>query len=374
MRLTVRDLVAAETEAALAQAHSWLSPQILGYHHPSYQRLLTSILGDESRCIVAYGDHGKLLGILPYRQAQTPMGAIINAMPFFGVNGLVATPPGLGDRVTRILLEQFCIVIRHPDVTCAALYTPFTTNPTEWLDVTQPDEVVVKFSQSLMLTGTAWPARRAGDLRRAASRGYNIRASVRADFEHIVRLYAEDCRARRIPMKPAMFVEGTLRISEQEGERSPMRWLVAERRGHIVAALLYGQGPLTASYILPCAIPEEKPHQVNALLIATAAGRARTDGVQFWNFESSPLWEGAVYRYKAGWGARLAPYVIMSFYRGRRRPQNDEISAMRRQHPYYYIAPLPEMTGIWPSTAALPGGYERLKQFIAQPVAQTADV
>jgi hypothetical protein len=165
-------------------------------------------------------------------------------------------------------------------------------------------------------------------------------------------------------MKPAGFIAATLAICEDMGEPAPMQWLVARREGRVVAALLYGAGPATASYILPCAVDEERPHQVNALLIATALEHARRRGLRSWNFESSPLWDDAVHRYKAGWGAKPVPYAITSFYRGGRSPAQNEVKAIRDLHPHYFVAPLKGMGGLWPANVPLAEEHVALSRFL----------
>jgi hypothetical protein len=361
----VRDLSGDEAGAALAQAFTWPLPQILGYHHISYQILLTSILGDDMRCLVAErADHG-LCGVMPYREVESAQGRVLNALPFFGCTGLIATSPH-DTNVMTLLLDAFRRTARRDDVFSASLYSPFYLNTTRWVEHLGADDVVVKFTQWLDLDGTtSWPAKRRGDLRRAAERGFSVRDGDPSDADRIVDIYGENCRAAGIPMKPRRFIEGTLDIGARGGANAPLQWLVAEHGAELRAALLYARGPITGSYVLPCVSAGERPYQPTALLIDAAISRSRGAGTRYWNFESSPVWDDPVFQYKARWGARALPFAIFVFYGARGRiPTAEDVATVRQSCPYYFIAPTGQITGAWPTHLPLPPEYAGLQRYV----------
>jgi hypothetical protein len=361
------ELRGTDAQTALAEAWAWPQAQLLGYHHPQYQSLLTTLLGDELRCLILEQPGRGLCGVLPCRIAHTSAGEVINAFPFFGSNGAVLTAPAVGDAVCERLLCMFRQLARRPEVLSATLYTPFLTNPAPWLANLQPDDVRVKFTQYLTFEQPpAWPAKRRADLKRAADRGYRVRRGQPTDAAAIIALYEENCRRAGIPRKPAAFISGTLAIEERLGRTSPMRWLVATLDDRVVAALLYGQGLETGSYILPCASLEERAGQPNALLIDVAVRTAYEEGVRAWNFESSPAWDDQVFKFKSRWGAREMPFVLCVFYSAQgHRPPPDVIQAARHDAPYYFVAPVGNVSGVWPSHVPLPAGYAKLAPHLA---------
>ncbi len=353
----VTDVAGDDALQALATALTWSDRQILGYHHPAYQALMTQILGDELRCFVLQ-TNGVLAGVLPYRLKQTTRGTVINCLPFFGSNAMVSVASGDGAE----LLSAFSERVHSDDIFTGAFYSPFGLNYTHLAAQLRPDETLVKFTQFLSLGEQApmWPVKRRGDLRRAVSRGYRARKAIPADLERIWDIYVETAATANIPTKPRAFVEGTFEIAERLGERSPLKWLVAEVDGEIGAALLTGQSRLTGSYILPCADPAHRAFQPSAFLLDVAIQEAWRTGVRFWNFESSPAWDDPVFKYKERWGATAMPFAIFVFYGLRGvRPAADEIADIRRQAPFYFAAPVATPTGLWPDTVELPQDFQR---------------
>ena len=361
---TVSDVGDADAERALAEAASWDDPQLLGYHHPAYQRMLTPILGDALRCLVVREPNGAMAGLLPYRLQRSPKGSIINALPFFGCTGAAAARPGAAGTVVPQLLEALRDRARAPDVFTAAFYSPFAINPAPWMELLAPDDVLVKFTQSLSLGegDIAWPTKRRGDLRRAADRGFVARRATMEDAASIWSIYAENCRLAGIPLKPEAFITGTLELAVKVGEQSPMQWLVATLDGSVVAALLYGRSRATGSYILPCADAQVRASQPNAFLMDQAIRDSRAAGVRYWNFESSPEWGDPVFKFKERWGAEATPFAIFLWYgHAAERPAAEDVAAARQTAPFYFVAPAGRPTGLWPVEVPLPASYSGLR-------------
>jgi hypothetical protein len=80
-RLETADL-AALAQLAASQA------QVLGYHAPDYQSGMEAVLGDRCRHILVRDD-ARLSAYLPFRERAGSAGVVLNALPFFGPNGLL---------------------------------------------------------------------------------------------------------------------------------------------------------------------------------------------------------------------------------------------------------------------------------------------
>jgi hypothetical protein len=356
----LKDVGTQDAAQALAEAFQWKNPQILGYHHPAYQNVLTGILGDELRCFTARRDTGTLAGVLPYRKTSTTRGVVINCFPFFGSNGLAVADTDAADDIVNFLLTAFRDRARASDVFSAAFYSPLGAQVGVISDVLGPDEQLFKFTQYLALGDSVpvWPAKRRGDLKRAQERGFGSRSATLADEPVIWGIYSDNCRAAGIPVKPRPFLRQTLEMFVRLGELSPMQWRVATLEGRVVAALLYGRGPLTGSYILPCASADVRQSQPNAFLLDHAIRESQRQGVRYWNFESSPEWGDAVFKFKERWGAQAISFRICLLYGNRKkRPEAADIAAVRAEAPYYFVAPVGKPTGIWPDTMPLPDPY-----------------
>ncbi len=348
----------AEASAALGEVFTWSDPQILSYHHPAYQELLGTVLGDGLQAFATYTSAGKLTGLLPYRVATSAHGAVMNAFPFFGCTGVVAAQDA---GLQASLMQAFAARARQADIFSATLYTPVLSDPAPLIAAAKPDAVIVKFTQYLDVERfVAWPAKRRADIRRAQSR-YTIRAPRAEEGARLGALYAENCRDAAIPPKPPAWFAGALALSAK-GEA--LRWLVAEHDGVIQAGLLYGVGPRTASYILPCVAARERTHQPMALLLDAAIAAARREGARYWNFESSPAWNDPVFKYKQRWGAVAAPFALLTFYGMRGCADHDAVAAVRAACPYYFVAPMGPVGGVWPAAVPLPASYAALSRFL----------
>lgn len=351
MTFDLHELTGEKAEKALAEAYAWCLPQVLGYHHPAYQRMLGTILGDHLHCLAVVTPEAGLCGVLPFRVANSPHGRVLNAFPFFGCTGMVAAKHGAPD-VLSALMRGFQICAHRGDVFTATLYSPCGDDPMPLIAAASADAVVVKFGQSLDLASpTVWPTKRRADIARAKRRGYAVRGGRAADAPRLAELYTANC-AGRMPMKPSAWIDGTLALSENV---QALRWLVAEHDGVIQAGLLYGLGPVTASYILPCVAQDERTHQPMALLLDVAIASAKGEGARVWNFESSPSWNDPVFKYKQRWGAAAYAFAVLTFYGRRgRRPDLDQIDAVRAACPHYFVAPMEHVSGSWPNGVALP--------------------
>jgi len=102
-------------------------PQLLGYHAPDYQVAMDSVLGDRCRHIIARNAQGELAAYLPFREREGSAGIVINALPFFGPNGLLLAAD---DAARHAALSAFRAAAQRPDVLSAVLYTPFRSGPT----------------------------------------------------------------------------------------------------------------------------------------------------------------------------------------------------------------------------------------------------
>ncbi len=176
--------------------------QLLGYHAPDYQVAMGSVLGDRCRHILVHNARGDLAAYLPYRERDGEAGTVINALPFFGPNGLLLA----ADAAARhAALAAFRAAAQRPDVLSAVLYTPFRTDPEPIAVSLRPDRRLSRMTQYLDLNGfTDWPKKRRGDLKRAAGAGFTIRPADSTDLDSLYEIYVENCVEVGIPQKLAL--------------------------------------------------------------------------------------------------------------------------------------------------------------------------
>jgi hypothetical protein len=332
----------ADLEAAMRLGEN--QSQLLGYHAPDYQSAMDAVLGDRCRHILVRNAEGALAAYLPFRERGGEAGTVINALPFFGPNGLLLAAD---DAARDVALAAFRAAAQRPDVLSAVLYTPFLADPEPIAVSLRPDRRLVRMTQYLDLDGFAdWPKKRRGDLKRAAGAGFTIRAAELTDLEILYEIYVENCGEAGIPQKPRAYFAATLALAHAATPlpwRPPL-WLAIEHDGAVVGGLLAMRGAVTASYTIPIARSALRPMQPIAALIDAAIAACRTDAIRFWNFESSPNEDDPVFKYKERWGALRAGYELQILYpNGRERLGALTPDELRRQYPFYFVCPYDEV-------------------------------
>jgi len=318
--------------------------QLLGYHAPDYQIAMDTVLGDRCRHILVRNAEGALSAYLPFRERDGGAGTVINALPFFGPNGLLlAADPS----AQHAALVAFRAAAQRPDALSAVLYTPFLADPEPIAASLQPDRRVARMTQYLDLQGFAdWPKKRRGDLKRAAGSGFTIRPAAIADLDILYEIYVENCLEVGIPQKPRSYFAATLALAQQTAPlpwRAPL-WLAIEHEGAVIGGVLATRGGVTASYTIPIARSALRPMQPIAALIDAAVTACRSDGLRYWNFESSPNEDDPVFKYKERWGALRAGYEVQILYpNGRERLAPLTPEGLRREYPFYFVCPYDEL-------------------------------
>lgn len=328
-------------EVAAFLAHPATSDQVLGYHDAAYQQGMTAILNDRLRHLLLRDGTGAMVGYLPFREKTGRAGTIVNALPFFGPNGLAAAR---SDDDLQRLLEAFHQAVSRPDVLSAVIYTPFRQDPDRFAAGFSPDFRLPRLTQYVDLApDRPWPQVRRWDVAKAQKAGFVVRSGSLRDLEPLYAHYSEGCLAVGIPVKPKPYFELTMRLAEgkgQVGRRDAPLWLTAELEDQVVAGLLVMRGPQTASYTIPVAAAAVRSKQPIALLIDLAAATCRRDGQNVLNFESSPEVDGPVFKFKARWGAETLPYEVQGIYpNGPDRIRMLNRDTLGRDYEYFFAYP-----------------------------------
>ena len=317
--------------------------QVLGYHAPDYQSGMEAVLGDHCRHILVRGD-SRLSAYLPFRERTGSAGAVLNALPFFGPNGLLLASD---DRARDAAIQAFRNAAQRADVLSAVLYTPFLVDPEPIAAALQPDRRIRRKTQYLDLEGFAgWPKKRRGDLKRATGAGFVIRPSTLQDLDSLFGIYVENCLEVGIPQKPRGYFELTLALATAAAPapwQAPL-WLTIEHEGQVIGGVLAMRGAVTASYTIPIARSALRPLQPIAALIDAAVEACRTGGLRYWNFESSPSEDDPVFKYKERWGAIQAEYEVQIVYpNGTARFASLTPDDLRREYPFYFVCPYDDL-------------------------------
>ena len=176
------------------------------------------------------------------------------------------------------------------------------------------------------------------DLRKAQKAAIEVTSDVTVErLERMFEIYWQNCADYGIPPKPRACLEF---LTSKDALGSLTQVYFAMLGDAVVAGLLVVFSPITLSYYLPCSSSEYRNQQPGSLLIDRAVRDARSRGIRFWNWESSPGRDSGVYAFKGKWGSQEDSYRV---YCKTFQPE-EKLRALGRdriaeEFPHYYVWP-----------------------------------
>lgn len=314
------------------------SVSVLGYHYPPYRDMLQSLGVGRPRYLGARRK-GQLCGYLPVFQKQSASGSVLCSLPFFGPNAGVLCAQLDRKEIHSALLGELLSLAESDGVLSCSVYTPFRFDDFALYEESFTGAVVAnKLTQYLDLSLVRWPKGVSYDLRRAQKASISVTSEVtRERLESFFEIYWQNCTDHGIPPKPRACLE-FLTAAKVRGALTQVYFAIMEDK--LVAGLLVVFSPATASYYLPCSAAEFRSHQPGPLLIDRAVQDARSRGIRFWNWESSPGRDSGVYAFKEKWGSQEAAYrVYCKTFQSEEKIRQLGRERIAREFPYYYVWP-----------------------------------
>lgn len=319
---------------ALAQR----SPSVLAYHYPFYRDMLTK-LGVGRPVYLGLRQSGELRGYLPAFVKESVSGCVLSSLPFFGPNAGVLCHHE--DRLIahEALLQDFLRRAEQMKVLSCSIYTPFSFQDFAlYENHFAPDQVIEKFTQYLDLETNAWPKDIERKLRRAERASVSVTTELSDETLAVFyEIYRQNCADYGIPLKPWECVQS---LADDAARGKYTHFYFAHLDGKLVAGLLVLFSSLTASYYIPCSVAEFRTHQPGTLLVEHAVRDARSRGMKYWNWESSPGRDSGVYTFKKRWGSLEGGYRVYA----KTFQSEDKIKQLGRERiakdfPYYFVWP-----------------------------------
>ena len=176
------------------------------------------------------------------------------------------------------------------------------------------------------------------DLRKAQRLGVTVSSEVTTErMATFFSIYEQNCHEFGIPLKPRTAVEWLGR-TELVGKHT--RLYFAFHEGEMIGGLMMVWSPKVASYYIPCSLTEARSLQPSTVLIDAAMTEAREQGIEFWNWESSPGRDSGVYQFKKKWGAVESEYrIYIQTFAGQDRLRELGRAGITREFPYYFVWP-----------------------------------
>ena len=314
------------------------SGSVLGYHYPFYRDMLRALEIGEPLYLAARRS-GQMCGFLPVFEKIAPSGIVLSSLPFFGPNaGVLSAKEDCGETHSELLGKLLSLGQEKQALSCS-VYTPFQFRDFELYDAYFGDAAVTdKFTQYLDLSSVQWSKDVNYDLRKAQKATITITSDVTGErLERFFEIYWQNCLDYDIPPKPRACLEF---LTKKEALGATTQIYFAMLGDLLVAGLLVVFSPSTMSYYLPCSAAEYRSHQPGSLLIDRAIKDARSRGIRFWNWESSPRRDSGVYAFKEKWGSREDSYrVYCKTFQSEEKLRAIGKERLANEFPYYYVWP-----------------------------------
>ncbi len=293
----------------------------LWYVSIDYKRLLESYLNVNSLYFLVKKE-GSIVGCLPLMESRnTPLGTIINSLPFYGSNGSFLIDKKVKKdetiEIMNLLLKSLLSHIDKKNVAALTLITsPFDLYSKEFLE----DNFKFTFSDFRIGQITPLPDNiedllvkfenpRPRNIRKAIKSGVMIRRSTsNEDFNFLATTHQQNIESIGGKSKSKLFFECVKQLVPKEN----YSLFVAEIKEKKVAALLLFYFNKTVEYFTPCSIFEYRNLQPSSLLIFEAMKDAVEKNYQYWNWGGTWESQKGVYDFKKKWGAIDKKYYYYS--------------------------------------------------------------
>ena len=319
----------------------------LWYVSIDYKRLLESYLNVNSLYFLVKKE-GNIVGCLPLMESRnTPLGTVINSLPFYGSNGSFLIDKKVKKdetiEIMNLLLESLLSHIDKKNVAALTLITsPFDHYSKEFLE----DNFKFTFSDFRIGQITPLPINvedllakfenpRPRNIRKAIKSGVTIRRSIsNEDFDLLVTTHQQNIKSIGGKSKSKLFFECVKQLVP--GENYSL--FIAEINEKKVAALLLFYFNKTVEYFTPCSIFEYRNQQPSSLLIFEAMKDAVEKNYQYWNWGGTWESQKGVYEFKKKWGATDKKYY---YYTKIMNPEiyNYQPEDLMNMYPNFYSYP-----------------------------------
>jgi hypothetical protein len=311
-------------------------------------------LGPDRPRFLVCSEAGRDVAGLPLYLFEHPLGNVLSSVPQAGPLGGVFCRRELGEeereRAYAGLLRRADDLARETRCLSLTLITnPFRPDLPLYERHLAPDHVLENFTQFIALEEVVVDGRLVlRDLERRTSLSRNLRKARAAglevepcrsdaDFEAWLRVHAQAHARLGVTPLPRRLLENARRVLEPLGKSL---LLLAKAGGEVASGCLYVLHRDVLDVFLLSMNTEYADRGPNFLLTERSLLWARQRGVRIYNWQSAPSRESGVYRYKAQWGSREAPYHFVT----RRlcppeRLQQIGLERLRAEYRGHYVVP-----------------------------------
>jgi len=314
---------------------------VLAYHFPFYRDVLEK---SEVGKPLYFGcwQNEKLIGVLPGFIKESDLGIVYSSMPFFGPNAGVLCDYFCDNSQiihTTLINSVLSYLANHSDPISASFYTPFNRSDFDFYSNSISSTLsIIKHTLYLPLAEYKLNAKTRYDVKKSQNYGVKISTDVTTEKVRIFNsIYEKNCEDYCIPQKPYKVIS---QLASKSYKCKKIRFYFAEYNKKIIAGLLVLWGVKTASYYIPCSLHEYRYLQASSLLINYAMTDTKKNGLNYWNWESSPSTDSGVYKFKKKWGSTESEYrLFIKIFKKQAFFEHLGKNKIADRFPYFFVYP-----------------------------------
>lgn len=333
-----------------------LSNNSLFYHTDKYIDFLESVLEKcEYKCLMAL-DNQKIVASMPFFVKKSPIGAVVNSLPFFGSHGSIISLPGVSDEIKWALLTEFDEFCKLNQVLSSTIIENFRDPIHHLLERTnysyreQRNGGITKLTkisenndieETLMLK---FHSKTRNAIRKSLKSKVSIKIETSEEvLNELYLMHVENMEAKNGKTKPKVFFS---EISKHFEKNHDYKIFTArDTDGTLIAALLLFYCKDFVEYFVPAIRYEYRSDQVMSGLIFSAMKNALIEGTEInWNWGGT--WDGqeTLRKFKSKWGSEeFVYYYYTKIYGDAEKIRNMKISELEDLFEFFYVMPYREL-------------------------------
>jgi len=311
------------------------------YHTIKHLNFLEDLLHLTAKFIIVE-EKSTIKGILPFFIKESPVGSIVNSLPFFGSYGGTLSN---SEDVTKLLLAEFNQFVRKNNILSTTIITnPFIENSSIYEKYFQHSIVEKRRIQCINLKNftvdTLWESfeqRVRRSIRKSLKENIEFSKISLNDnsIKNFFSLHQKEMNSKNGKSKPIEFFEAVKNNFINEVDYDVFE---AKNNGKPISYLLIFYHYPFAEYYMPAYDSDFKNSQSTSLLIWESIKISLKKNLHFYNFGGTWFNQLELYRFKRGWNASdyfYNYYINVDI----NKIKNIGIDALKENFSHFYIAP-----------------------------------
>lgn len=285
------------------------------YHHPDYLKMIVNHLNAKSSWVLVY-DNNKITSALPFAYKETPLGTVINSLPYYGSIGSVISINDNPFNINEIFKSLFDWAANKKNILSITIVcNPLKTNEALIKKIVNPDHIDTRIGQITHLPSnknidpiTLFDNPRPRNIRKAIKEGVVVKIHNEKSLDFLFKTHVENIESIGGIAKKESFFNSI----ENYMKTDNWRIYTAYIQNKPISALLLFYFNKTVEYFTPATLHEYRHIQPSSLIIYEAMKDSIKDDFKYWNWGGTWTTQKGVYDFKKKWGAEDHKYLYFT--------------------------------------------------------------